>query len=334
MSVSVKKAVLLVNLGSPEQPTKSAVRAFLKPFLFDRRVVEVPRPIWWLIMHGIILPFRPAKVAKAYASVWDGDSPLRVILSQQCAALQARFDADEAPVKVVSAMTYGAPSIASMLDRLNDEGIEQVVVLPLYPQYSATTTAAVTDQLGRYLETKRDITDLRVVKSYYRHPQYIAALANSVEEFWQREGRGDHLLMSFHGIPQANVDKGDPYYQHCDETARKLAERLGLSDEQWTMSFQSRLGKAQWLSPYTVDALTDLARQPVGNLDVICPAFSADCLETLEEMAIENRDHYFAARGEDRVDESYRYIAALNDRADHVELFHDIASKQMLGFID
>lgn len=328
------KAVVLVNLGSPQEPTPASVRAFLKPFLFDPRVVEVPKPIWWFIMNGFILPFRPKKVAEAYQSVWQGGSPLRNILHAQRDRLQQRFDDANENIKVVTAMTYGDPSIAYVLDELRQQDIEQVVVFPLYPQYSATTTAAVSDQLSRYLMKQRDIADIRLVKSYYKHRQYIAALASSVSQYWQQNGRGDHLLMSFHGIPQANVDKGDPYYSHCQYTAAKVAEALSLTPDQWTMSFQSRLGRAQWLMPYTVDALTALADRDIQQLDIICPAFSADCLETLEEMAIENRDHYFAAKNTPVTAEGYRYIPALNDSQDHIDMIYDIAQRQLQSFID
>jgi ferrochelatase len=327
MTVENKKAVILVNLGSPEQPTVAGVRSFLKPFLSDSRVVEVPKPIWWLILNGVILPFRPKKVAQAYQSIWwQEGSPLRAILAQQQQALQSRFDDEQ--VKIVTAMTYGAPSVECQIDALQAEGIEQIVILPLYPQYSATTTAAVTDQICQLLKNRRDIPDLRIVKSYYQHPGYINALAASVSEFWQQNGKADHLLLSFHGIPQANVDKGDPYYDHCMATAQAVAATLGLASSDWTMSFQSRLGRAQWLTPYTADTLEKYGSRGFATLDVMCPAFSADCLETLEEMAIENKEIYQHAGGGD-----YRYIAALNVDQSHIDMMEDICQRQLQSFI-
>ncbi|CAH0990405.1 Ferrochelatase [Sinobacterium norvegicum] len=328
MSTNTKKAIILVNLGSPEQPTVSGVRAFLKPFLSDKRVVEVPKPIWWLILNGVILPFRPKKVAQAYQSIWwQQGSPLRAILQQQQEALQQRFDSQQ--VRVLTAMTYGAPSVESQIHALQQEGIEKIVILPLYPQYSATTTAAVTDQVCQMLQRCRDIPDLRIVKSYYQHPGYIAALAESVSQYWQLHGKAEHLLMSFHGIPQANVDKGDPYYDHCLATAEAVADKLGLAVEDWTMSFQSRLGRAQWLTPYTADTLQQYGPKKIKTLDVICPAFSADCLETLEEMAIENKEIYQQAGGGE-----YRYIAALNSESSHIDMMEDICQRQLQSFID
>jgi len=312
-----KSAVVLVNLGTPTAPTAAAVGRFLAEFLSDRRVVELPAPLWQPILRGIVIPLRSRRVAEAYQSIWDGDSPLRRISIAQQAALQSALRAecgDDAPV-VHLAMTYQGPALSGVLDELLASGVERVCILPLYPQYSATTTGAVYDQIARFALSRRRLPHLQLVRDYHDHPFYIRALSASVREHWSRNGRAGHLLMSFHGIPEANVRKGDPYAEQCARTAGLLAQELELHREQWSFSYQSRFGKAKWLEPYTNEALVKLAMEGKSELDVICPAFSVDCLETLEEMAVENKQVFLDNGGK-----TYRYIECLNDRRDHVAM--------------
>lgn len=313
----MKSAIVLVNLGTPSAPTASAVRRFLKQFLSDRRVVEVPRPIWWLILHLIILPFRSPRVAKNYSEIWmDGQSPLRVF----CERLQGQLaDAIQqqnlsAPVRVELAMTYGDPSIDNVLSELLRDGVERVFFLPLFPQYSATTTAAVHDQITRFYSRQRSIPQWSWLRDYHEHPAFIQALAERVRAHWQEKGRGDKLLMSFHGIPKRNVELGDPYQLQCEGTAKALAAALALDDDQWLMTYQSRLGKAEWLQPYTDKTLAALPGKGVKHLDVICPAFAVECLETLEEIDGEGQEIFRDAGGE-----SFNYIPCLNDHAAHTK---------------
>ncbi|MCG3171171.1 MAG: Ferrochelatase [Pseudomonadales bacterium] len=314
-------AVILVNLGSPRAPTPAAVAAFLAEFLSDQRVVELPRLLWQPVLRGIVIPLRAKRVAHAYASIWDGDSPLRAIALRQRERLQQRLRAslgDAAPW-VRLAMSYQGPSIAATIEDCQRRGIERIVVLPLYPQYSATTTAAVFDQVARHLLHTRSLPGLHLVRDYHDAPGYIAALAASVREHWDSQGRGAHLLLSFHGIPEVNVRKGDPYARQCERTARLLADELGLGDGDWTLAYQSRFGRQRWLMPYTNETLHRLAADGVRSVDVLCPAFAADCLETLEEMVVENRAVFLEAGGAE-----YRFIACLNDRDDHIAMLHDI----------
>lgn len=315
-------AVILCNLGTPEQPTPSAVRAFLKEFLSDPRVVEVPRVLWWMILNGFILPFRPKPVASAYRSLWEkyGDSPLRLTSCRQAESLgsmlEGRFGKNE--VLVDYAFSYGSPSISSQLDKYREKA-EKILLLPLYPQYSCSTTAAVYDQLARYNLRQRNVADVAIHKHYYAHPAFRQALAGSVAEFWKQHGRGEHLLVSSHGVPQGYADKGDPYYQQCIDTARNLQADLGLADDQISWSFQSRFGKAEWVKPYTDATVRELAGKGIRRLDVVCPSFSVDCLETLEEIAVENA-HFFTENG----GESLRLIHCLNDRPQHIAMMAEI----------
>jgi len=329
LMTAAKKAVLLVNLGTPEQPTASGVRRFLKEFLSDRRVVEIPRLVWWPILHGFILPFRPKRVAQAYQSVWMAEgSPLRVITEQQCQALAqslVQTSPENAPL-VRYAMSYGKPSIAEQLKTLQSQGVEKIALIPLFPQYSATTTAAVTDQLAKWQLQQRDIADVRICKSYFQRRRYTQALADSVRQHWRNSGQAEKLLISFHGIPKRCIDLGDPYLQHCQATAENLAQALGLSSDQWSISFQSRLGRAEWLQPYTNELIAAWAGQGINSIDAICPAFSADCLETLEEIAVEAAQEFKAAGGE-----SFSYIPCLNAGPDQVALLQEI-TQELLSF--
>jgi len=314
-------AVILVNLGSPRAPTPAAVAAFLAEFLADRRVVELPPLLWLPVLRGIVIPLRAKRVAHAYASIWREDSPLRAISRSQQARLQEmlRTRHGSAAPWVRLAMTYQGPPVAEVIADCQRLGIGRICVLPLYPQYSATTTAAVFDQVSRYALAARAVPELHLVRDYHDDPLYIDALAASVQEHRERNGPAEHLLLSFHGIPEANVRKGDPYAAQCERTAQLLAARLGLGSGEWSMAYQSRFGKAKWLTPYTNETLCDLAARGVRSIDVICPAFAADCLETLEEMAVENRALFLAAGGAE-----YRFVECLNDREDHVRMMHDI----------
>jgi ferrochelatase len=303
--------VLLVNLGTPDAPTPAAIRPYLREFLSDRRVVDLPRALWLPILHGVILPLRPRKLAPLYARIWRPDgSPLLAITREQRAALAAELG-DEAIV--IEAMRYGRPAIASALAELQGAGVTRVIVLPLYPQYSATTTESALDGVAAALAALGWQPELRVIRDYHADDGYIDALAQSVREQWDAHGRGELLLLSFHGIPQRYVDRGDPYGAQCAETARRLAAALQLRDGEWRVAYQSRVGKAAWLQPYTDELIPQLARSGVRKLDVICPGFSADCLETLDEIALRYRDAFVAAGGE-----ALRYVPALNARPAHI----------------
>ncbi|HET8731205.1 MAG TPA: ferrochelatase [Moraxellaceae bacterium] len=310
--------VVLVNLGTPDAPTPSAVRRYLREFLSDTRVIEVPRAIWWFILNLFILPFRPGRVARAYASIWqDGESPMRAILAEQCSRLGVRLSAtvSGAAVHVIPAMSYGRPALATAMDQLVSAGIERVVVLPLFPQYSATSTGAGVDALARWMLGQRNLPGVTVIKDYHLHPLYIGALADSVREHRAVHGAAKKLLFSFHGIPEAYALKGDPYPDRCRETAAAVARALDLDEGDWACSFQSRFGRQPWVQPYTDVTLEAWGREGVESVQVISPAFSADCLETLEELAVENRERFLHAGGK-----RYQYIPALNVRDDHIAL--------------
>ena len=321
--------ILLVNLGTPDAPTTAAVRRFLKPFLSDPRVVEYPRLLWWLILNGVILRFRPSRSAKAYQKVWTDDgSPL--MLHSRAIATKVREQLDQAApgaYRVELAMTYGEPSVSCAIDKLQAAGARRLLVLPLYPQYSGTTTASVVDVVSNKLQKLRWVPETRFINQYHDERGYISSLAASIREYWQANGRGDHLLFSFHGVPKYTVAGGDPYYAQCQETGRLLSAELGLGSEDWTLSFQSRVGREEWLSPYTDETVKELGRNGVGQLDVACPGFSADCLETLEEIAMQNAGFFEAAGGG-----SLRYIAALNSRADHVSFLGELIRRHAAGW--
>ena len=313
--------VLLVNLGTPDSPSVADVRRYLKEFLSDPRVVETPRLQWWFILNGIILRTRPKRSAAAYAKVWTKQgSPLMQTSLRQAEALQKSLEGrTEQPVKVALAMRYGNPSIATGLDKLRQANAQRVIVLPLYPQYSAATTASIFDAVTDELQRWRRIPELRFINRYQDDPGYIQALAQSVRTVWEEGGQPERLLMSFHGIPQDYADGGDPYPEECRTTATLLAAELGLKREQWEISFQSRMGRKEWIKPYTDETLKSWGREGVKSVDVICPGFPTDCLETLEEIAIENRDYFLGAGGE-----GYRYIPALNESPDHIKALAEL----------
>ena len=321
--------ILIVNLGTPDAPTTPAVRRFLKQFLWDPRVVEYPRLLWWLILNGIILRVRPSRSAEAYRQIWTEDgSPLMLYSRELADRIRDQF-AKSAPGDfcVELAMSYGEPSIPTAIDRLKEAGAWRLIVLPLYPQYSGTTTASVFDAVTGKLQTMRWVPETRFINQYHDAPAYIEALAASVREHWQEHGRGSHLLMSFHGVPQYTLEKGDPYYCHCRKTGRLLSEALELGDDDWTLSFQSRVGREEWLRPYTDETVTELGKKGLESLDVICPGFSTDCLETLEEIAMQNAEFFEEAGGGD-----LRYIPALNTRDDHVAALVGLIERHTAGW--
>ncbi|MEO5830349.1 MAG: ferrochelatase [Rhodanobacter sp.] len=312
----VQAGVLLVNLGTPTAPTAQAVRPYLAEFLADPRVIEYPRWLWWLILHGVILRFRPKRSAHAYGKIWaERGSPLRFGSEALATGLQAEImrQRPQAPVKVVLAMRYGQPAVSQTIEQLQREGVRRLLVLPLYPQYSGTSTGSVLDAVAETIKKMRWPPELRIVNDYHDEPTYIEALAQSIESWWATNGRGDKLLLSFHGIPERYLHEGDPYFCQCHATARLLRERLQLSEQQMVVSFQSRVGRERWLHPYTDAVVRQLATDGVRKLDVVCPGFAVDCLETLEEIAMQNRDFFVGAGGE-----TLRYIPALNDSAGQV----------------
>jgi ferrochelatase len=312
----VQAGVLLVNLGTPAAPTAKAVRPYLAEFLSDPRVIEVRRWLWWLILHGVILRLRPSRSAHAYAKVWtERGSPLRVGSEALAASLQAELSRQRpnGPIRVALAMRYGEPSVASTIERLQREGVRKLLVLPMYPQYSATSSGSVIDAVMDTYKKLRWPPELRVINDYHNDPAHIEALATSIARWWQVNGRGDRLLLSFHGIPERYLHAGDPYFCQCHATARLLRERLGLTEDKLVISFQSRVGRERWLHPYTDQIVRKLAAEGVKSLDVACPGFSVDCLETLEEIAMQNRDFFIEAGGS-----TLRYIPALNDSAEQI----------------
>ncbi|MGD8812193.1 MAG: ferrochelatase, partial [Thioalkalispiraceae bacterium] len=313
--------ILLVNLGTPDAPTTDAVRKYLAEFLSDKRVIEIPAPIWKLILHGIILRVRPKKVAHAYETIWQATgSPLLSITLAQGAALETPLtQMFKGTVNIAVAMRYGKPSIANGLNELKKAGARRLIVLPLYPQYSATTTATVFDAVADELKTWRWLPDLRYISHYHDHPAYVDALANSIRAHQAEQGVAEKLLFSFHGLPKRNLELGDPYFCECHKTARLVAERLELDKEQWQLTFQSRFGKAEWLQPYTDKTLESWGKQGIKHVQVICPGFAADCLETLEEINMQNRDIFLAAGGQ-----QFSYIPALNDHPDHIHLLSQL----------
>lgn len=325
-----RTGVLLMNLGSPDAPTGPAIRRYLAQFLGDPRVVELPRALWLPILYLFIVPFRPKRLAHAYGSIWmDEGSPLLVHSKRQAAKLKAKLAAQygrDVPVEL--AMTYGNPSVESAIAALEQQGVRRIVVLPLYPQYSASSGGAALDAVFRVLLKRRWMPEVRTINSYHDEPALIGALAQSVRTHWATHGRGDHLLMSFHSIPRQYFTKGDPYFCFCQKTARLLAEALELPAGSWSVSFQSRLGRQPWLQPYTDLVIPQLARSGVKTMDVICPGFAADCLETLEEVALRYREDFLEAGGQ-----AFRYIPALNADPAHIDALGQLVSRHLSGWL-
>jgi ferrochelatase len=321
--------VLVVNLGTPDAPTPAAVRRYLAQFLSDPRVVEFPRLPWWLVLHGVILRIRPGKVAHAYASIWTEDGSPLLVESQRIAnrlqtAVNAQFPG---PVHVELAMCYGNPGIPQGLENLRRKNVERLLILPLYPQYSATTTAAVYDAIATQLKQWRWLPELRMLMQYHDHPLYINAIANQIQDGFARHGKPDKLLMSFHGIPQRYLHAGDPYHCHCHKTARLVADTLKLQPHEWQLCFQSRFGREPWLQPYADHTLIELAKQGIGHVQIIAPGFAADCLETLEELAMQNRALFLEHGGK-----HYHYLPALNDSDKHIELLTQLVEENGGGW--
>jgi len=323
-----RTGVLLCNLGTPDEPTAPAVRRYLAEFLGDPRVVEIPRLLWLLILHGIILRTRPAKSAAKYASVWTPEgSPLRVWTEKQAKLLQGWLGQRNHQVKVRWAMRYGSTSIASQLDAMKAEGVTRVLIVPAYPQYSGTTTASVCDAVYTWAAKTRAIPELRFVNRYHDDPGYISALAASVQRYWKSNGRPDKLVMSFHGVPERTLHLGDMYHCECFKTARLLAEALNLGKDQYQVTFQSRLGRAKWLEPYTEPSLKAMGQAGVKRVDVICPGFTSDCLETLEEINMEAREAFLHAGGQ-----AFHYIPCLNDDPEWITALCNLAQKHLQGW--
>ncbi|MBV0934386.1 ferrochelatase [Marinobacterium weihaiense] len=324
-----RTGVLITNLGTPDAPTPSALRRYLKEFLWDPRVVEVPRPIWWCILNGIILNIRPRRSAAAYKEVWtEAGSPLLLHTRDQADRLRERLQAEYGEHLVVEfAMRYGNPSIASAIDRMQQAGVRRLLVMPMYPQYSGATTASTFDAVAEDFRKRRWLPELRMVNHYHDYPPYIEALAASIERHWQANGRADRLLMSYHGVPKRYLLQGDPYFCECHKTSRLLAERLGLKEGEWMTTFQSRFGREEWLKPYTDETLKSLPSQGVKSVQIVCPGFSADCLETIEEIGQENFE-YFTEAGGDR----YEYIPALNAEPEHIDAIEQLVRQHLQGW--
>ncbi len=321
-------AILLCNLGTPDAPTARALRKYLAEFLSDPRVVEIPRVVWWPILHGIILRLRPARSAAKYATVWTPEgSPLQVWTTKQAKLLAGYLGERGLRVTVRHAMRYGSPSIPDVLDQLRAQGVERVLVLPLYPQYCAATTATVIDKVAQWAQRRRALPELRFVNRYHDDAGYIAALAKRVTSHWMVHGRGERLVLSFHGVPKRTLVLGDPYHCECQKTARLLSEHLHLPPEHVIVTFQSRFGKAEWLGPYTEPTLVALAKQGLGRVDVMCPGFAADCLETLEEIDLEARRAFLTAGGKE-----FHYIHCLNDLHEWIVALADLAARHMQGW--
>ncbi|MBT8006399.1 MAG: ferrochelatase [Gammaproteobacteria bacterium] len=319
--MSIKSGVLITNLGTPDEAPPSALRRYLAEFLWDERVVDLARLPWWLILHGIILRTRPAKVAKAYQKVWTTEGgPLLVISKQQRDAIEKKLqERIGKAVPVALGMRYGNPSIPSAMEQLRGQGVERIIVLPLFPQYSAATTGSTFDAVSEVLQGWRSIPELTFINQYHDHPAYLGALAHTIQEAWAEREPAERLLLSFHGLPVRYQQLGDPYRDQCEATALGVAEQLVLNEGQLQVVFQSRFGKEEWLQPYTDKTLENLPKEGIDHVDILCPGFSADCVETLEEIAIQNQELFIDAGGE-----ALNYIPALNSREDHIEALTEI----------
>ena len=321
--------VLVTNLGTPDAPTTSALRRYLAEFLWDPRVVEAPRPLWWLILHGVILRIRPSRSAEAYRSVWQPEgSPLLIHTASQSEGIRAALQAEYGDNVVVGfAMRYGNPSISSVLDQMQKQGVRQLLVLPLYPQYSASTSASTFDAIAADFTRRRWLPDFRFISHYHDFGPYIEAMATHIEAHWREHGRKDKLIFSYHGVPRKYLERGDPYHCECHKTSRLLAERLGLSADDCMTTFQSRFGREEWLRPYTDETMKALPSRGVESVDVFCPGFSSDCLETIEEINEENRDYFMEAGGK-----SFAYIPALNATQGHIDALVKLIRQNLEGW--
>jgi ferrochelatase len=323
--------VLVANLGTPDAPDAPALRRYLREFLLDPRVIEMPRLWWWLVLHLFVLPFRPRRSAALYRKVWTPEgSPLLLISRRQCAGLEALLAGEvPAPVHVRLGMRYGNPSIRAALRELARLGCRRIVALPLYPQYAAVTTGSTFDAIAKELAGWRWVPELRLIHPYHDDPAYVEALAETIRRAWVEAPPAEKLLFSFHGIPRRYFLAGDPYFCHCHKTARLVAERLNLPRERYEVCFQSLFGREEWLRPYTEERLRALAAGGLRGLDVICPGFAADCLETLEEIDGQNREIFLHCGGE-----RYRYIPALNDQPAHLRLLADLVERHLGGWLE
>jgi ferrochelatase len=325
-----KTGILLVNLGTPDAPTAKALRPYLKQFLGDKRVVEIPRALWWLILNGIILNVRPKKSAAKYASIWLATgSPLRVYTEKQAILLKSYLgERTSSSFFVDFAMSYGKPSIPDALQRMREMNCQRILIVPMFPQYAASATGPVFDQAYSEMQKMRNLPALRTIKHFHDHPGYIRALAANINAHWTMHGRPDKLVMSFHGVPQYAREKGDPYPCECHKTGRLLAQELGLKQDQYIVSFQSRFGRAEWVKPYTTATLKELGRQKTNRVDVVCPGFVSDCLETLEEIAMEGRKDFMEAGGGE-----YHYIPCLNDNEKWIAALTDLVFENLQGWL-
>jgi ferrochelatase len=325
--------ILITNLGTPDEPTTAALRRYLAEFLWDPRIVDMSRPLWWLILHGLILRVRPSRSAASYQTVWtDEGSPLLSISKKQLEALRQLLPqqlSQPGSVVVELGMRYGNPSISSALEKLREANAQRVLVLPLYPQNSCSTTASTFDAVAAAVEKWRWIPELRFINQYHDDTNYIEALATSIRESWSEREQPEKLLFSFHGTPKRFRTEGDPYFEQCHKTARLVAESLELPEDRWQLTFQSIFGREEWLKPYTIETLRELGASGVKSVDVVCPGFSADCLETLEEIKVENRDYFLNAGGE-----KYEYIPALNNDAEHIGMMGQIIKQHASDWLD
>lgn len=330
-AIAPKCGVLLCNLGTPDAPTASALRPYLKEFLSDPRVIEVPRLVWWFILRGAILPFRPAKSAKLYEQIWSAEgSPLLVTSQQQKTALQQQLDRTlgDATVPVALGMRYGSPSIASAMASLKEQGVDEIIVLPLYPQYCAATAGSTFDAVADVLTKERWVPSLHFINGYHRNAYWVAAMANKIRAHIDQHGQPDRILLSYHGTPQKYYEKGDPYYDFCLESTALIRAQLHMDEQQIQTTFQSRFGSEPWLQPYTDKVLEALPQEGIKHLAIMCPGFSVDCLETLEEIAEEGREQFITAGGE-----QYHYIPALNAETDHIEMIYDIVQQHLPRYL-
>jgi len=324
-----RTGVLMVNLGTPAAPTAKALRRYLKEFLSDPRVVEIPRPLWWLILNGIILRTRPRKSAEKYAAIWGSDgSPLRMHTEKQATLLRGYLgERIKSPHVVEWAMRYGSPSIESVMAQLRGAGCDRILVLPLYPQYAASTTASVYDAVFASIGKMRNVPAIRFVKHFHDHPAYISALATQLHRYWMENGKPDKLILSFHGVPRFSLDRGDPYHCECHKTARLLVGELGIEPEMVITTFQSRFGRAEWLKPYTIDTMKRLGKAKTRRVDVFCPGFVSDCLETLEEIGMENKAVFLKAGGKE-----FHHIPCLNESHEWIQALARIAADNLHGW--